>query len=623
MLFLAKMPPQRVVCLLVCFLLYPAREFGLVTSAEKVVQEPDVVLWHHQVPETGLEKRASEQALEKSNLTTKSTQNAQSDSDLDSCVSEVYPCSNYIMGNLVLIVYYGLTLAFSAKMISDGAEMLLDLGLAPALIGGVILPVSGVVPDSMMILVSGLGTKAAAQDQISVGMGTLAGSTILLLTLAWSISLYVGRVDLVAAPTCFGLVANNESRCTGVSLKYQGVEITKEVTISAFVMMVTMVPYFIIQSADWYFGPTLIREQQPGYVSAAALITFIFSITGFVLYLAMQFKLAQEGSNVRMTVHAKEKEQEMLLKAAKAFYMANILKASRGTGQGTMFGGGGRGGGVSKTSPWGGNQTGSVGGYEQLLDSTEHRDHILEKKYFATWRIMARMRKHRRDTYAHYGAIEETPMANQSDGSNAGTGMEMGKMQNGGPVQTSGGGGDKGGEEGGSSSSKESRGKILFKSLALLGTGIGMVTVFSDPMCDTLSRITDRRNPQFLPISPFYVSFIVTPLCSNASEIISSISFAMKKEKDNLILTYTQLYSAAIMNNTLCLGVFCGLVFFRSLNWSFSAEVTAILIVETLMGCLALKYRKVYPLWLAIPVAGIYFMSLAIVAFLEKVLKWG
>ena len=119
-----------------------------------------------------------EQALEKSNLTTKSTQNAQSDSDLDSCVSEVYPCSNYIMGNLVLIVYYGLTLAFSAKMISDGAEMLLDLGLAPALIGGVILPVSGVVPDSMMILVSGLGTKAAAQDQISVGMGTLAGMGI-------------------------------------------------------------------------------------------------------------------------------------------------------------------------------------------------------------------------------------------------------------------------------------------------------------------------------------------------------------------------------------------------------------------------------------------------------------
>ena len=59
-----------------------------------------------------------------------------------------------------------------------------------------------------------------------------------------------------------------------------GVEISKEVTISAFVMLVTMIPYFVIQSADWYFGPTLVKEQQPGYVQAAALITFILSITG-------------------------------------------------------------------------------------------------------------------------------------------------------------------------------------------------------------------------------------------------------------------------------------------------------------------------------------------------------
>jgi hypothetical protein len=140
----------------------------------------------------------------------------------DRCESEIFPCSDYIMGNMVLIAYYGLTLGFSAKMISDGSEMLLDLGVAPALIGGVILPVSGAVPDSMMILVSGLGTKAAAQEQISVGMGTLAGSTILLLTLAWAISLYIGRVDLVAAPTCHGLVANDNNKCTGVHLMKQG-----------------------------------------------------------------------------------------------------------------------------------------------------------------------------------------------------------------------------------------------------------------------------------------------------------------------------------------------------------------------------------------------------------------
>ena len=115
------------------------------------------------------------------NLTGKSTRASADPAPLspsethDSCISEVFPCSNYVGGNLVLVLYYGLTLGFGAKLISDGAEMLLDVGVAPALIGGVILPVSGVVPDSMMILVSGLGSKEAAQQQISVGMGTLAG----------------------------------------------------------------------------------------------------------------------------------------------------------------------------------------------------------------------------------------------------------------------------------------------------------------------------------------------------------------------------------------------------------------------------------------------------------------
>ena len=32
-----------------------------------------------------------------------------------------------------------------------------------------------------------------------------------------------------------------------------------------------------------------------------------------------------------------------------------------------------------------------------------------------------------------------------------------------------------------------------------------------------------------------------------------------------------QLYGAATMNNTLCLGVFAALVYFRELDWQFSA----------------------------------------------------
>ncbi len=48
-----------------------------------------------------------------------------------------------------------------------------------------------------MIVMSGLGgTVAQAQEQVAVGMGTLAGSTIMLLSIAWGGSLIVGRCDL-------------------------------------------------------------------------------------------------------------------------------------------------------------------------------------------------------------------------------------------------------------------------------------------------------------------------------------------------------------------------------------------------------------------------------------------
>ena len=57
-------------------------------------------------------------------------------------------------------------------LFSDGAELLLDLGLPAAIIGGVVLPLLGAVPDSAMIIASGsAGDKATANQQIFVGMG--------------------------------------------------------------------------------------------------------------------------------------------------------------------------------------------------------------------------------------------------------------------------------------------------------------------------------------------------------------------------------------------------------------------------------------------------------------------
>jgi hypothetical protein len=64
-----------------------------------------------------------------------------------------------------------------------GAEGILDLWPQfGSVIGALLLPVLGALPDTAMIIVSGaLGPVSEAQVQLGVGMGTLAGSTIMLL----------------------------------------------------------------------------------------------------------------------------------------------------------------------------------------------------------------------------------------------------------------------------------------------------------------------------------------------------------------------------------------------------------------------------------------------------------
>lgn len=50
----------------------------------------------------------------------------------------------------------------------------------------------------MLFSVSGLsGSPETAQSQVSVGMGLLAGSTVMLLTVIWGSCVIVGKCDLV------------------------------------------------------------------------------------------------------------------------------------------------------------------------------------------------------------------------------------------------------------------------------------------------------------------------------------------------------------------------------------------------------------------------------------------
>lgn len=61
------------------------------------------------------------------------------------------PCTSTVWGNVFLILAYGYLMFLSAKLLSDGSEILLQI-VGPGIIGGLFLPVLSSLPDATIIL---------------------------------------------------------------------------------------------------------------------------------------------------------------------------------------------------------------------------------------------------------------------------------------------------------------------------------------------------------------------------------------------------------------------------------------------------------------------------------------
>lgn len=84
--------------------------------------------------------------------------------------------------------------------------------------------------------------------------------------------------------------------------------------------------------------------------------------------------------------------------------------------------------------------------------------------------------------------------------------------------------------------------EIYKKAGLTLLAGTLIIAVFADPMVDAVGNFGKATG-----IPAFFVSFVVTPFASNASEVVSSFIFAAKKRKRSISLTYSQIYGAITM----------------------------------------------------------------------------
>ena len=147
---------------------------------------------------------------------------------------------------LFLMVCYGYVLCNGANLIGDGAELLLLVPSMEGVVGTLVLPILGAVPDGAMVFFSGLGPTA--QSQLSVGMGALAGSTIMLLTVPWFLSILAGRVDIEGGECVYKRPKGVPKLTPGRGLTQSGVSPDSAVPVSCRIMIASCISYIVIQA---------------------------------------------------------------------------------------------------------------------------------------------------------------------------------------------------------------------------------------------------------------------------------------------------------------------------------------------------------------------------------------
>lgn len=517
------------------------------------------------------------------------------------------PCTTSVLGNIFLIVVYGFLMFISAKSLSDGSELLLET-LGPGIIGGLFLPILGALPDAMLILVSGLsGSTETAQSQVSVGMGLLAGSTVMLLTIIWGSCVIVGKCDLKDS------VAQDEQDTKGFSLTESGISTDIWTSYAARMMVISVIPFLVVQIPQ-FLNSTSGRR-------LAILIGLIVSLLLLVSYCLYQ--VLQPWIQRRKLAYVRHKSVILgLLKHLKQRALGRLLKEDGNPDTVTI---------EKLFTAIDTNHDRKISDielralivgiqFEEIIDldcddavnkimkdfDKSHDNKIDQQEFFngiAKW-----LDKIKRGAARNAGRYS---MKNFLNDFHKETKREKDLLDLRGQGDEVNEGGENSKNEGGENSKWTTIKAVL---LLLLGTIIA--AAFADPLVDAVDNFSDATS-----IPAFFISFIALPLATNSSEAVSAIIFASRDKRKTASLTFSELYGAATMNNVLCLSVFLALVYIRGLTWDFSAEVLVILIVCLVMGLLG-SFRTHFPLWTSILAILLYPFSLALVYVLDYVLGW-
>ncbi|KAK9819305.1 hypothetical protein WJX74_003436 [Apatococcus lobatus] len=510
----------------------------------------------------------------------------------------VFPCSTSLPGSFILVLVYGRVILYAANWLSDGSELLLEI-LDPGIIGGLVLPILGALPDAFIIAVSGLGgTQEEAQKQISIGVGTLAGSSIMLLTVAWAGSVLLGRCDLKKDGTM-----KNKTLTHRWNLFKTGISTDRFTPLSAMLMGASVLLYGTIQIPS-----ILARTFHPLASLVGGIMCFVF-LAGYcifqVIYPEMQSRMMDRAKNKHRRVNA------MRLMEENTSAFGNLLSFDGSLNMRTV---------EPMFKNFDKDNSGSIdrGELRALLlglsISNEKGDALEEDlKYW--------MKEFDQDEDNVIGFDEFCNVLKKWLQERRDENRKASRRPTRGPSRIQGMRQNNGGEE-----IPEDERHLLARDEEEGGEEDEEKENEQDeeedenkpPPSRTQIATLSATSQRHLAFQPSLSPLPSPPFAISAGEVVSSFQFAKRKRSKNLSLTLSQIYGAVTLNNTLCLGIFLLIVHFKHLKWTYTSEVAVTVgatLIMSLIGLRSTKFRS----WMAIPVALIYPLSVFIVWFLDYV----
>lgn len=573
-----------------------------------------------------------------------------------------------------LMSIYIYILMIAADMISDGSELLLLVPKFEGIVGPVVLPVLGVVPDGMMVLFSGFGEDV--ENRIAVGVGALAGSTIFLLTAPWVVAFLAGRVS--RGPDGNPNYANNPKLDPNCRWSNIGISFSKDVTISGKIMLVTMIPYIIVQVPALGMGcaftdsPTCDGRNETWYC-LAAFVLCCFGLAAYLAYQVWNSTTTRREKQMYLIFNAVEKQLITFEDALMKVYVVGqltqedrpesyhkLVDSSRDrrmfeTFLNRMFDKfQARSDSERRNRKYDEDklyQADVINMLKYMHVRPEESHRIIEAMdtdndgVICRWQFIKYMMELAEDVSS--SAIEHTESTVTSDTKNdladvsrdAETGLlsnssdmkeipralsrrmswYISESRNGEKVDADDEDDfDEDEEEmpdlpeaiANLKTQDERLNAIMWEAVKKMMLGTLLVLAFTDPVVDIFTEMGGR-----VGLNPFFISFVFAPIASNASELVATYAYAKKKTRKSMSVSLSLLFGAGNMNNTYCLGVFLMICFVRELPWVFTAETVAIIVVEVIAAVLAFKTNQ--GIWETIVIGLLYPLSLIIVAGLE------